>query len=88
VLEAMAARCMVVASALDGHLAASGGHAQLFPVGDHRALADSLIAALGEVEAPGDTRRDALERAFAYANERSFAGLARHYETIYLNALG
>ncbi len=82
-LEAMAARCAIVASALDGHRAASGGHARLFPVGERRALANSLIAALGEAASPTVKREVALDRAFTYANQLSMARLARRYESIY-----
>jgi phosphatidyl-myo-inositol alpha-mannosyltransferase len=87
-LEAMAARCVVVASALEGHRAACGGHAQLFPVGDRRALAGSLIAALDEAASPSAARMDALDRAFTYANDLSMARLADRYESIYASVGG
>ncbi len=82
-LEAMAARCVVVASALDGYRAASGGYAQLVPVGDKQALTKSLIAALGEAVSPNAARGGALDRAFDYANGLSMTRLANHYEAIY-----
>jgi phosphatidyl-myo-inositol alpha-mannosyltransferase len=87
-LEAMAVHCTVVASALDGHRAASGGHAHLFAVGEKRALANSLVDALGDADAFTPERRDALDRALTYANERSMEHLARRYEAIYVGACG
>jgi hypothetical protein len=83
----MAARCSIVASSLDGHRSAAGGHAQLFPVGDGGALTRALRAALVNVRSNGVWNTLALDRAFAYANELSMTNLARRYQDIYENIL-
>jgi phosphatidylinositol alpha-mannosyltransferase len=86
-LEAMAARCAVLASDLNGHRAAVGGHVQYFPVGDQRSLTRSLNAALDEAASQTTQRVDTLERGFKYANALSMPRLARLYETIYASTL-
>ena len=48
-LEAMAARCAVVASDLDGYRSAAGGHAALVPPGDVVALGARLGTTLADV---------------------------------------
>jgi phosphatidyl-myo-inositol alpha-mannosyltransferase len=53
-LEAMAARAVVVASDIDGYREASGGHALLVPPDDPSALADGLARALAD-PAPGSS---------------------------------
>ena len=45
-LEAMAARTVVVASDIDGYRQAAGGHAVLVPPGDGRSLAEALSGVL------------------------------------------
>ena len=82
-LEAMAARCSVVASSLDGHRSAAGGHAQLFPVGDGRALTRALCAALIPARSNSDRNTPPLDSAFSYATEFSMTRLAARYQDIY-----
>jgi phosphatidyl-myo-inositol alpha-mannosyltransferase len=82
-LEAMAARCSIVASSLDGHRSAVGGHAQLFPVGDGRALTSTLCAALTSAPSNSDWNTPPLDSAFSYATELSMTHLAARYQDIY-----
>jgi len=51
-LEAMAARAVVVASDIDGYRLAAGGHAVLVPPGDVAPLTEGLVRALGVVGSP------------------------------------
>jgi phosphatidylinositol alpha-mannosyltransferase len=82
-LEGMAARCSVVASALDGHRAAANGQAHFFRVGDQSALCRSLVDALSDACARSPTRKATLEKAFTYASTLSIDHLAERYESIY-----
>jgi phosphatidylinositol alpha-mannosyltransferase len=90
-LEAMAARCAVVASDIDGYRDAAGGTAVLVPPGDADALAQALALALDTPRGPADgiggtgeasrgLRRLAASRR---AEGWSMAELARRYEGLY-----
>ena len=83
-VEAMAARAVVVASAIDGYEQAAGGRALLVPPHDARALAGGLEQALtgGEFTDP-DRRRAWLDRGEAWADHWSMERLAEWYETRY-----
>jgi len=82
-LEAMAAGCSIVASALDGYRMATQGHAQLFPVGDQQAMTNALTIALNEARRGTLKRSDELARASTYAEGLSFTRLAERYESVY-----
>jgi phosphatidylinositol alpha-mannosyltransferase len=98
-LEAMAARAVVVASDIDGYREAAGGHALLVPPGDGRALAAALSGVLhgsgdvdtrpgGEGGPGGDgSRRRWLEAAEGWAAHWSMGRLAEWYEDIYRSAV-
>jgi len=87
-VEAMAARCVVVASDIAGYRDAAGGHAILTPPGDAHALAAALGSALGEATsgtghgAPGD-----LDASAGRAERWSMAALADRYLEIYARAV-
>jgi phosphatidylinositol alpha-mannosyltransferase len=87
-LEAMAARTLVVASDIDGYRDAVGRDAVLVPPGDPAALAAVLASALA-TPAPGAARaaRSALaarlDSASARAEHWSMARLAEAYERVY-----
>jgi len=87
-LEAMAARAAVVASALPGYAAAAGGHATLVPPGDAAALAVALDEVLGEA-ATGEGRCSAaaLDAASAHAAQWSMPAQAARYVALYEEAL-
>jgi phosphatidylinositol alpha-mannosyltransferase len=83
-LEAMAARCAVVASDLPGYAAAAAGHAELVAPGDAGALARGLRTALRG--AAGGSERSsptALAAAAAHAAQWSMEGLAAAYDERY-----
>jgi phosphatidylinositol alpha-mannosyltransferase len=83
-VEAMAARCAVVASDLDGYRAAAEGHAYLFPPGDEAALARALDDALADAAAgTGRSGPIALDAALAHADAWSMDRLAEAYEARY-----
>ena len=82
-LEAMAARCRIVASDLDGYRMVAQGHARLFSVGNQRSLTEALTAALNEARLGSSARSDALSRASTYAEGLSFSRLAERYASIY-----
>ncbi len=87
-LEAMAARTLVVASDIDGYRDAAGADAVLVPPGDRFALAEALESALapGEAAAAGaalDPRPDRLAAASARAEGWSMKRLVERYETLY-----
>jgi phosphatidylinositol alpha-mannosyltransferase len=82
-LEAMAARCRVVASDLDGYRMAAHGHAELFSKGNQDALTKALTSALNEADLDSSARSEALTKAAAYAQTLSFARLAERYSSIY-----
>jgi phosphatidylinositol alpha-mannosyltransferase len=94
-LEAMAARTVVVASDIAGYRAAAGGRAVLVPPGREAALAQGLADALSGVSAaepagsdqddrdPGAARRRWLTSAADRAGGWSMGNLAERYETLY-----
>jgi phosphatidyl-myo-inositol alpha-mannosyltransferase len=102
-VEAMAARTTVVASAIDGYRDAAGGHALLVPPGDARSLANGLANALAgalvppgpggpTVPADGGRRPAGGDRpdpdgAFAWASHWSMERLAASYEGLYRAAM-
>ena len=86
-LEAMAARSVVVASDIDGYRDAAGGCAVLVPPGDPGDLAGALLGVLDGTLAPsgggaGD-RVAWLDAGQARASVWSMASLAERYETAY-----
>jgi phosphatidylinositol alpha-mannosyltransferase len=83
-LEAMAARTAVIASALPGYRLAAGDAAEFVAPGDATALR-SMLAAL--LESPA--RRDALvAKGVTRASDHSFSALAERYLSIYRSLLG
>ncbi len=100
-LEAMAARTVVVASDIDGYRAAAGDCAVLVPPGDPEALAAALAGTLGGRVAPsrspliGDSgaaraardRKEWLDRGSERAEMWSMEALAGRYERIYRAAV-
>jgi phosphatidyl-myo-inositol alpha-mannosyltransferase len=83
-LEAMAARTAVVASALPGYKAAAGDAAEFVPPGDANALRTTLTALLGS-----PARREALvAKGATRASQHSFSALAERYLAIYRSLLG
>ena len=87
-LEAMAARTLVVASDIDGYRDAVGADAVLVSPGDPAALADALAVALaptaGAVDPEVSDRRSArLDAGSVRAARWSMARLAEEYESIY-----
>jgi phosphatidylinositol alpha-mannosyltransferase len=99
-VEAMAARAVVVASDIDGYREAAGGHAVLVRPGDSEALAAGLARALdlpggdagpdpaGTGQATGAPGRQAwLDEAWSWASHWSMARLAEWYESRYETAM-
>jgi phosphatidylinositol alpha-mannosyltransferase len=94
-LEAMAARTVVVASDIDGYRASSGGHAVLVPVDDPGAWAQALVGvldgSLGAGPAPGDDRSSGrelwLDEAHVWAKHWSMAELGAWYLPRYRQAV-
>ena len=87
-LEAMAARTLVVASDIDGYRDAVGPDAVLVPPGDPTSLAKALGAALdrpvpGTETAAARERKAFLDGASARAERWSMRRLAVRYEEIY-----
>ena len=83
-LEAMAARTVVVASDIDGYRDAAGGRAVLAPPGDPAALARALRGVLdGDLAGDGAGREAWLEAGAGRAGEWSMADLAERYEALY-----
>jgi len=83
-LEALAARCVVVASALPGYRAVLGAHGVLTPPGDVDVLAEALAAVVGDVAAgQGAAAPAALAAAAAYAEQWSMTALAARYAERY-----
>jgi phosphatidylinositol alpha-mannosyltransferase len=86
-LEAMAARCAVVASDLPGYRDASGGHAALVAPGDPVALAAALSTAVADAAAgTGRSSPGALSAAVGHAEGWSMDRLARRYVELYGDA--
>jgi phosphatidyl-myo-inositol alpha-mannosyltransferase len=102
-LEAMAARSVVVASDIDGYRDAAGGHAVLVAPGDPDAWADALEGVLAgrlgvasPAVRPGEDLRDRedlrgreqwLDSAAARAGQWSIGRLAECYEALYWSAV-
>ncbi len=87
-LEGMAAGCTVVASDLEGYRSAAGGHAELVPPDDARALARALGVALADsVEASGRSTPEARKEAIEYARTWSMDTLAERYVDVYTRAI-
>ena len=87
-LEAMAARCAVVASDIKGYRSAAGGHATLAPPGDVAALSRALGVALADsAEGSGMSSPEALKAAEVYAQGWSMENLADRYLDIYERAI-
>lgn len=90
VLEAMAARTVVVASDIAGYRDAAGGHALMVPPGDERALAETLagLPALGPASANGPADDPSwLDAAAAWAAHWSMDRLAEWYEHRYRSVM-
>jgi phosphatidylinositol alpha-mannosyltransferase len=88
-LEAMAARCAVVASDLEGYRAAAGGHAVLVPPGDRSALVAALAGVLADAALrTGRCAPGAMAAALGHAETWSMARLAERYEAIYEELVG
>ncbi len=97
-LEAMAARTLVVGSDIDGYRDATGGHAVLVPPGDARALTAALADALdgsspttrqgrGRGWGRDGTAGPRLDAAASWAAHWSMDRLAEWYEDIYSSAM-
>ena len=82
-LEAMAARTSVIASAIPGYQLAAGDAAAFVPPGD----ATALRGALAELLASPERRADLVSRGVTRANGHSFRGLAAQYLQIYHSLL-
>lgn len=86
-LEAMAARTLVVASDIDGYRNATGGHARLVPPGDVGAWAQVLAELLGGAGSGSDDGKARLDEASEWAAHWSMGRLAQWYESIYRSVL-
>jgi len=94
-VEAMAARTVVVASDIDGYRQTAGGHAVLVPPGQERALAEAVSAVLSGAGAvhpdgsggPKEARQRWLDEAEARAAGWSMERLAQWYEPHYRTAV-
>jgi phosphatidyl-myo-inositol alpha-mannosyltransferase len=86
-VEAMAARTMVVASDIDGYRDAAGGHAVLVPPGDARSLAGALTQTLARASVPAGGDGLDPEAAWAWASHWSMDRLAADYEGLYRTAM-
>lgn len=87
-LEAMAARTVVVASDIDGYRDAAGGRAVLAAPGDPVALARALRGVLdGDLAGGGAGREAWLEAGAGRADEWSMAELAERYEQLYTTVM-
>ena len=83
-LEAMAARTVVVASDIDGYRDAAGGRAVLAPPGDPAALARALRGVLvGDLAGGGSGREAWLDAGAGRADRWSMADLAQRYAELY-----
>ncbi len=87
-LEGMAGGCAVVASDIEGYRSAAGGHAELVPPGDARALARALGSTLADVvEGNGRGSPEARKAATEYARAWSMETLAERYVDLYGRAI-
>jgi phosphatidylinositol alpha-mannosyltransferase len=87
-LEAMAARAVVVASDLPGYRDAAGGHAHLVAPGDSAALATALLQSIEDATTGrGRSEPGSLESAAKAASERSMTALADRYARAYLEVV-
>ena len=83
-LEAMAARCAVVASDIPGYREAAGGHAVLVRPGDPAAWTGALAQAVEDaVRGEGACSTSTLVAASAHAEQWSMDRLTDRYEAIY-----
>jgi len=88
-VEAMAARRVVVASDIAGYRAAAAGHALLVPPGDIKALTVALGEALDQATSgKGVGASSALDAAYDHAAGWSMDRLASQYLTIYERVAG
>jgi phosphatidylinositol alpha-mannosyltransferase len=78
-LEAMAAGAPVIASDLPGYRLAAGWAARLVPVGDPRALAESLAHVLGDAKERARLAAAGSERVLTY----SMDVIAKQYQQLY-----
>jgi phosphatidylinositol alpha-mannosyltransferase len=83
-LEAMAARTAVIASALPGYRLAAGDAAEFVAPGDAAALRKMLVALLESA----DRREDLVARGATRASHHSFRALAERYLAIYRSLAG
>ncbi len=89
-LEAMAARTVVVASDIAGYRDAAGGHARLVTPGDAVDLAGALAVECPprHTASPTDLERSTrLDRAYAWASHWSMGRLSEWYENVYASAV-
>jgi phosphatidylinositol alpha-mannosyltransferase len=87
-LEAMAARCALVASDIDGYRTSAGEHARLVAPGDADALGRALAEMVADVPAGrGRSSPVALEAAHRHAERWSMSTLAGRYVEIYERVL-
>jgi phosphatidylinositol alpha-mannosyltransferase len=87
-VEAMAARAVVIASDLPGYSAVVGSHGVLVPPGDPRALAGALSSVLADVVAArGCASTRSLDAAAAHARKWSMDAVAARYLEVYEEAL-
>jgi phosphatidyl-myo-inositol alpha-mannosyltransferase len=83
-VEAMAARCAVVASDLPGYAAVASDSARLVPPGDVKALAGALVAAVDDARRGSDRgSTTALDHAAARAATGSIQSVAEQYVAVY-----
>ncbi len=88
-LEAMAARSVVVASDLPGYHSAAAGYAQLVEPDDPVALARALQVALADVSSGvGLSSRQRLDLASAHAEASSMSAVAARYVSLYESMIG
>lgn len=79
--EAMAAGLPVVASDVPGLAQVVAGAGILFPVGDDRALAQSLTALISSPEKQWEMSRASVQRARQFSIEKTVDGYIRMYES-------